>query len=81
MKKDKCPKCKCKEVKEENFLHDGQYFLEEQIISCRQCGNLKYHWAYGETMVNNWKDLTEPPLFYRVKQAIKRIFRKDDISF
>lgn len=75
---DKCPKCKCKETKEQRWLHDGQFFLEENIIKCKKCGNVKYHWAYGNKYVEDWKDLTYPPFMYRVKNKIKRLFKKDD---
>ena len=65
--KEKCPKCKCKEVKEQCYYHDGQYFLVEKVVRCKQCENLKYHWAYGYTEVENWKDLTTPNIFQRIR--------------
>lgn len=67
MKKDKCPKCKCNKVKKMMWYHDGQYFLEEKTIKCNQCGNLKFHWAYGDILVDDWKDLTSPSLWQRIK--------------
>ena len=78
-KKDKCPSCKCSETVTHNFTHD-QGFLEETWAECKQCGRLKHHWSYGCLYIENWKDKTYPPLKYRIREFLKKLFRKKRIS-
>ena len=91
-KKNKCgcPSCGCKDLVREGFRHD-QGFLEEVWYECKNCKRLKYHWAYGCTYVEDWKDMSTPPLKYRIKQFFIRLFdhrkrkdrrhQKDDLPF
>ena len=66
MNKNKCPKCKCKETKQETWE------LEGYIIKCKQCGATKEHWEYGITYTENWKDKRKQPLINRIKNKFKR---------
>lgn len=70
--KDKCPSCGCQELDHAYFRHD-QGFLEEEWYSCKKCKRLKYHWSYGCTYVEDWKDMSIPPLKYRIKQFFIRL--------
>ena len=74
-KKDVCPTCKCNETVTHTFRHD-QGFLEETWTECKQCKRLKHHWSYGCLYVDNWKDGTQPPLRYRIMQAVKKIIKR-----
>lgn len=76
---DKCPKCKCTETVTNYYL--GQChgpIIVEEIIKCKKCGNIKSAWEYGLTYIDNWKDVTIPPLRYRIKNRIKKLFKKKD---
>ena len=81
--KDKCPKCKCKETKTETYYGEchGPIIVEE-IIKCSNCGNIKYAWEYGTVYIDNWKDMSTPPLRYKIKTILKKVFTKNkDLPF
>lgn len=41
-----CPKCKCKEVKHDNYYYDDHSIVEYSIL-CKNCGHPMGQWAYG----------------------------------
>ena len=75
LKKNKCrcPSCGCKDLVRKEFRHD-QGFIEEMWYECKSCKRRKYHWAYGYTYVEDWKDVSVPPLKYRIKHFFIKLF-------
>ena len=76
MNKNKCPKCGSEETKKTNYFDDGGGFAEE-TIKCKNCGSIKYHWAYGVKYVENWKFLSSEPFIDKIKRMFKKTYKKD----
>lgn len=84
--RNKCPKCKCEEI----IIICGYGechgpIIVEETIKCKQCGNVYHHSEYGLVDIDNWKDVTMPPFFYKIMNKLKiknkKNINEDDLPF